>query len=223
MLYEEFKEKLAKSSWDEKIGLAIVGIVGNVITKCIEECMEQSLISGILSLETIRIRFPDLYEVVKDEPSRDALVIIGLFDAYKGPYGEPMLALSSNVKPPYTFRGFPILPAANCVFEGKDALKAFLKSIYILYDEVRSSLMPVQADPFRPNIGKEEEAAKLEATLKEVVKGILKNKHPNEKKLFLEMDAKKISGIFVYNLYDYGYPVLSKVRKRLSKLIGEEL
>jgi len=215
MLYEEFKEKLVKSNWEEKIGLAIVGIAGNVITKHIED---QSLISNPLSLETMRIRFPDLYEVVQDETNRDALVIIGVFDAYRGPYGEPMLALASHTEFPYKF---PILPAGNCIFEGKEAVKAFLKSIYILYDEVRSNLMPIQKYPFRPYIGKEEEAAKLEAILKEEMKEILKKRYPDEKEQSLELMARKDAGAFVYNLYHY--EALPRARKRLSKLIGEEL
>lgn len=211
MNYEEFRERLTKSDWDAKMAFAILGLTGNVITKYIEERQPD-----FLSLETIRIRFPDLYEVLKDENSRNALVIIGLYDLHKGYCGEPILSYSARF-----IYEFPILPASECIFEGRDAIKAFLKSLYILFDEVRTTLLPVQRDVFRPKNGKEERAAKLEAIMREVLKELLKKRYPNEEDALLGSQVSKAIGNFVYNLFYYDY--FLKMRGRLSKLLDEKL
>jgi hypothetical protein len=166
MNYKAFEEKLKSTSWEDRVRLAIKGVRDNIITMHLKKLRD-------LNLPTLEIRFPEVYEAVKDENARKALVLTGLFivSNWKGP--KECLELE--------WPQFPDLTSVLCdcswgvgkederpLYTGTDAVRILVRSLLILYDEIRSILWyPIQADPWRTK--NKEQATKLKAIMEEML------------------------------------------------------
>ncbi len=209
--YKSFEKKINEVSWEGRIKLAIKGIIQNVIAKRLGEIDK-------LNLETLKIRFPEAYEAIEDEVARKALVLTGIFQVspWKGPKENleieidrenselalaiRNMAIPDNSRLKYLVEKIP--KEYKEVYGGKDAVKIFIKSLYILFDEVGERLSPLRRHPWNSKEGYEDEELKS-IFYQNVLTGVTYTDN------------------FVYTLYHNNY--LERARKRLSKLLEIDL
>ena len=206
MSYEAFEEKLRSASWEERVRLALEGIRDNVITRHLSEIGDPDL-----NLPTLEIRFPEVYEAIKDKNARISLVLAGLFIAssWKGPKEDLELVLPTAAELNYAVRDCSAVHligkgSKEPAYTGSDAVRVLIRSLLALHDEVRSILdLPSKADPWRmPR--ERDRSAKLKTIMKEMV-GMLGR--PEDKLVY----------------YLWHQEGLSRNRERLSKLLNLKL
>ena len=212
--YKYFEKKLNDAKDDkELIKICLDGIFNNLFYR-------HSVLLNSLNIETLKIRYPELYETIADENVKKALVVSEMFkvkDQYsimkkviekKGVEPELEIELEDYThNPAFPMIGTPyeiIVEDKDKIYSGKDAVKVFMKSIYILGQYLNKILWePVLADPWRTAEGFEKERDDLKNMLLSIV---------NDKKGCEE---------FVYSLYHHYKNVLlrSRVKKKIEKFL----
>jgi hypothetical protein len=220
--YAYFERKLIEAGqWEDKVRVCLEGIFNNVFLR------GAKIISDI-DLETLRLRFPELYETVKDNDVRKGLVISELFKvAYKHPPlrrcedEEVEIEIDSN-SPHGCGYTWCLLTSirqddfrnSEELYGGVDAVKIFFKSVYFIAEELDAILnYPVLADPWRTKSGLESKSAKLREVMYSKFREIAE-----EAKVLSRPES--IINTMVYALYYWYRSVGKRVKRKLEKLIG---
>ena len=226
--YDVFEKQLSNSAWEDKIRICIRGIFNNVFFR------GAKFISD-LNMETLRERFPEVYETVKDNNVRRALIISEMFKAtiettILRKLGVEELEIEIDGTHPSTgFHGWNFLTLirqrdftqAENLYGGKDAVKIFFKSIFFISKELYSVLnSPVLRDVWRARSGLEFKRDKLREIIFSELQDIAQN-IPNEAKCFT--DLKKAVNTLVYFLYYWYVSVGKKVKRKLERLLDIKL
>jgi len=218
--YAHFKGRLAEASrWEDKIKICLEGIFNNVF-------LRGAKIISDLDLETLRLRFPELYETVKDKEVRKALVVSELFKvAYKRPtWGS----LDDEVEVEFDHRCNYMSGMLTCIcqkdfgdseelYGGRDAVKVFFKSIHLIAEELDVVLSsPILADPWRAKSGLESKRDLLREVMCSKFEEIAE-RIPEEAKRFGV--SKKFVDVIPYELWHWYRGVGKRVKRRIEELL----
>lgn len=218
-----FEEALQRAdTWERRIETCLDGILNNLFYR-------GAWLISKLNLATLEVRYPELYETVRNIKVRKALILSGMFKAKPFSsvlverFGEEALEVEIDEEAAgsvqatrdfFLMLGLEEETNINELYGGGDAVKVFLKSAFILSGEIRGVLTPVLMDPWRAKEGLEDKAEKL----RQVMINFLENDVKSPPKYFWrpERNAGRIS----YYLY---YWQGASFKKRLEKLLGVKL
>jgi len=154
--YREFEDVLKSVRGYGGVEVFLDGIMRNLFYRGVREVDRYSL-------DTLRIRYPEIYETVRDEKVREALVLAEMFTV--NPFKGSGVEIVINEEDRY-LRDFidgwhlwitlckPYVGRARYV--GGDAVKIFLKSTFLLSKTLHEILdFPVLYDPWRCKQGME--------------------------------------------------------------------
>jgi hypothetical protein len=230
--YACFERRLSGiGRWGDKVQLCLEGVFNNVFYR------GAKLISD-LNIGTLEERFPEVYETVRDNDVRRALVVSELFRV-KPEYAAAKRLLEKlgvkeleieidDANPSWGSHGFSFLTSIRQsdfsnlegLYGGGDAVKVFFKSIFLIAEELDSILYwPILADVWRVKSGLESRRDELRAIMyskfKEIAEGI-----PEEAET--SRPERVIDGM-VYFLWYWYRGVGKKVKRRLETLLKTSL
>jgi len=224
--YANFERKLIETDLlEDKVRVCLEGIFNNVFFRGAKTISD-------LDLQTLRLRFPELYETVKDNDIRKGLVISGLFKvAYKYPepsqWTDEEIEIEIDLNEPYscgytwcflTFIRQEDFRNLEELYVGRDAVKVFFKSIYFIAEELDAILnFPILAEPWRTKSGFESKSVILREVMYSKFREIAE-KIPEEAKNFSIPES--VINTMVYALWHWYHGVGKRVKRRLKKLIG---
>lgn len=134
MSYEKFEKRLKSAGSEEKIKVALEGLLNNVFTRNLNEIHHSDL-------STLEMQNPEAYETIRDKKIREALIKSKLFALarWKSPNAEEDIEIEFD-----SLFGHRLLytlnevardhyePELNEAYGGEGAVKTFLRSLYII-------------------------------------------------------------------------------------------
>lgn len=220
--FMHFEAALANAnSWEERVRICLDGILNNIFYR-------GALLISRLDLETLRIRYPELYETIKDETVRNALIASELFKAKFGSevlhrlgVEAPEIEMDEQQYHIWDFLGVvrqEEFSQTEGLYRGKDAVRVFLKSVLTLSEELYNTLCPILADPWRVGSGLEGKRDVLRRIMYEEFKRVVEGL-PAEAKVVASSPEKAVDGM-VYFLCHYYANVGERVKRRLKRIMG---
>jgi hypothetical protein len=217
--YAYFERKLIEAGrWEDRVGVCLDGIFNNVFFRGLKTISD-------LDLGTLRLRFPELYETVKDNDVRRGLVVSGFFKvAYKHPPSriedeEIEIELDELPSSGYAWCFLTSIRQSDFsnleeLYGGADAVRVFFKSVYLIAEELDAVLnSPILADPWRAKNGLESESSRLRdimySKFREIAEEI-----PEEARNFSRPES--VINAMVYTLYHWYRDTGKRVRRRLE-------
>jgi len=220
--YAAFKRGLSEASeWENKIRICLDGIFNNVFFR-------GAKIISDLNIETLKVRFPELYETVRDNNVRKALVISEMFVATlestilrKMGVEELEVEMDPRMSPHgwafMTSIGQDDFTQLDDLYRGEDAVKVFFKSVFIIAKDLNELLdSPILTDVWRVKSGLESKRNKLREIMYSKLREIVE-KLPEEAKRFTK--PEKVVDEMVYFLWHWYNRTGKKAKKKIERLL----
>jgi len=227
--YGTFERKLSEASkWEDRVRICLEGIFNNVFFR-------GAKIISDFNIGTLRERFPELYETVRDNNVRRALVVSELFkasleSAILRKLGVEEIEIELDLQNPFTgAHGLAFMTLIrqhdftqlNGLYGGEDAVKVFFKSIFTIAEMLYSVLSyPILADVWRAKSGLEAKRDMLRETLYSKTRE-LAEEIPEEAKGFTK--PEKAVNEMVYFLWHWYAFIGRKVKRKIERLLEIKL
>jgi len=220
--YVAFKRRLSEASeWENKIRICLEGIFNNIFFR-------GAKIISDLNIETLKVRFPELYETVRDNNVRKALVVSEMFVAtFESTILRKMEVeeLEVEMDPHMSPHGWAFMTSIrqddftqlDDLYGGEDAVKVFFKSVFIIAEDLSDLLnSPILTDVWRVKSGLESKRNKLREIMYSKLREIVE-KLPEEAKRFTK--PEKVVDEMVYFLWHWYNRTGKKAKKKIERLL----